>query len=72
MGDRRVGSGGRARGEIEVAASPQILWEVLTDIPKWPSWNPDVESASLEGRSPQEQSSAGSRAGDNHVDASEC
>ena len=38
-----------ARGEIEVAASPAIVWRVLTEIANWPSWNPDVKSATLEG-----------------------
>ncbi len=38
-----------ARGEIEVAAPPEVVWGVLTDIADWPSWNPDVKSASLEG-----------------------
>jgi uncharacterized protein YndB with AHSA1/START domain len=38
-----------ARGEIEVAAAPEIVWRVLTDIPNWSSWNPDVKSATLEG-----------------------
>ena len=38
-----------ARGEIEVAASPEIVWRVLTDIANWPNWNPEVKSASLEG-----------------------
>lgn len=40
---------GVARGEIEVAAAPEIVWDVLTDIAGWPGWNPDVKSASLEG-----------------------
>ena len=39
-----------ARGEIEVEAAPEIVWDVLTDIANWPSWNPDVKSATLEGR----------------------
>jgi uncharacterized protein YndB with AHSA1/START domain len=38
-----------ARGEIEVAAAPEMVWRVLTDIANWPSWNPDVKSATLEG-----------------------
>jgi hypothetical protein len=38
-----------ALGEIQIAASPAIVWRVLTDIPHWPSWNPDVKSATLEG-----------------------
>ena len=35
--------------EVEVAADPEVVWEVLTAIDAWPSWNPDVTSASLEG-----------------------
>jgi hypothetical protein len=38
-----------ARGEIEVAAAPEVVWGVLTEISGWPDWNPDVKSASLEG-----------------------
>ncbi len=38
-----------AHSEIEVAAPPEIVWAVLTDVESWPSWNPDVKSASLEG-----------------------
>jgi hypothetical protein len=40
---------GVAHGEIEVDASPEIVWEVFTDINVWPSWNPDVKSAVLQG-----------------------
>jgi uncharacterized protein YndB with AHSA1/START domain len=38
-----------AHGEVEVAAPPELVWAVLTDIDGWPSWNPEVKSASLEG-----------------------
>jgi uncharacterized protein YndB with AHSA1/START domain len=38
-----------AADEIEVATSPQAVWEVLADIESWPSWNPDVKSMSLQG-----------------------
>jgi uncharacterized protein YndB with AHSA1/START domain len=38
-----------ARSELEIGASPQIVWDVLADIDRWPSWNPDVKVASLEG-----------------------
>jgi uncharacterized protein YndB with AHSA1/START domain len=38
-----------AHAEIEVAASPEIVWAVLTDIDSWPSWNPEVRSASVSG-----------------------
>jgi hypothetical protein len=35
--------------EIEIAAASEVAWDVLTDIEHWPSWNPAVKSASLEG-----------------------
>ena len=35
--------------EIEIAATPEAVWQVLTAIDRWPSWNPQVKSASLEG-----------------------
>jgi uncharacterized protein YndB with AHSA1/START domain len=38
-----------ARGEIEVQASAETVWRVLTEIASWPSWNPDVKSATLGG-----------------------
>jgi uncharacterized protein YndB with AHSA1/START domain len=36
-------------GEIEIAASPEAVWEVLTVFARWPSWNPDVKSMSVQG-----------------------
>ena len=38
-----------ATGEIEVAADPEIVWEVMAGIDRWPAWNPDVKSAHLVG-----------------------
>ena len=38
-----------ASAKVEVHADPETVWEVLTSIDDWPSWNPDVSSASLEG-----------------------
>lgn len=38
-----------AQGEIEIAAPAGIVWSVLTDITSWPTWNPDVKSATLDG-----------------------
>ena len=35
--------------EIEIAAAPEVAWDVLTAIEGWPSWNPAVRSASCEG-----------------------
>lgn len=37
-----------ASAQVEVNADPETVWEVLTSIDDWPSWNPDVRSASLE------------------------
>ena len=38
-----------ARSEAEIAADPETVWEVLTDLERWPSWNPDVSSVTVEG-----------------------
>ena len=38
-----------AAGEIEVAADPEIVWDVMAGIDRWPAWNPDAKSAHLEG-----------------------
>jgi uncharacterized protein YndB with AHSA1/START domain len=35
--------------EIEIGASPEAVWDVLTSFERWPSWNPDVKSMSVEG-----------------------
>jgi uncharacterized protein YndB with AHSA1/START domain len=37
-----------AADEIEVAASPESVWDVLTDLESWPRWNPDVKSMSMQ------------------------
>ena len=38
-----------AHSETEIAADPETVWGVLTSVDAWPSWNPDVKSASLGG-----------------------
>jgi uncharacterized protein YndB with AHSA1/START domain len=38
-----------AAGEIEITADADKVWEVMTGVEKWPTWNPDVEEASLSG-----------------------
>lgn len=38
-----------ARSEVEIAAAPEVAWDVLTAIDDWPSWNPAVKSVSIEG-----------------------
>lgn len=35
--------------ETEVAAARDVVWDVLTAIELWPSWNPDVKAASMHG-----------------------
>ena len=35
--------------EIDVAAPVETVWRVLTDLERWPSWNPDVTSMSVNG-----------------------
>jgi uncharacterized protein YndB with AHSA1/START domain len=37
------------RSEIEIAAPPDAVWDVLTDFERWPSWLSDVKSMSIEG-----------------------
>jgi len=39
----------RSRREIDVAAPPDVVWEVLTDFDRWQEWNPDVKSMSFDG-----------------------
>jgi len=39
----------RAQAETEVAASDRDVWGVLADIEGWPSWNPAVRDAVLDG-----------------------
>jgi hypothetical protein len=34
--------------EIEIAAAPDAVWEVLTAFERWPSWNRDVKSLSMQ------------------------
>jgi uncharacterized protein YndB with AHSA1/START domain len=38
-----------AASEIEIAAPPEAVWEVLTKFENWPTWNRDVKSMSVEG-----------------------
>lgn len=38
-----------AAAEIEIDARPERVWETLVNVERWPQWNPDVKSVSLEG-----------------------
>jgi carbon monoxide dehydrogenase subunit G len=33
-----------ATSEIEIRAPPEVVWDVLTDFQRWPSWNSNVQS----------------------------
>jgi uncharacterized protein YndB with AHSA1/START domain len=35
--------------ELEISATPEAVWEVLTAFDRWPSWNPDVKSMTVQG-----------------------
>jgi hypothetical protein len=37
------------RAEIEIAAAPGAVWDVLTAIDRWPTWNPEVKSVTFNG-----------------------
>ena len=36
-------------GEVEIAADRETTWQVMADVPRWPTWNPDIKEASLLG-----------------------
>jgi hypothetical protein len=38
-----------AATETEIAATLERVWELLANIERWPTWNPDVRSVSLSG-----------------------
>ena len=37
-----------ARHEIDIRAPLPVVWELLVDVAAWPSWNPDITSATME------------------------
>jgi uncharacterized protein YndB with AHSA1/START domain len=38
-----------ASAEIEISASPEVVWDTLADFESWPRWQRDVKSLSIEG-----------------------
>ena len=45
--DRNAAATGK--GDIQIAASPQTVYSVISAIGEWPSWNPDIRSVKLDG-----------------------
>jgi uncharacterized protein YndB with AHSA1/START domain len=38
-----------AEHSIETSASPEAVWRLWADVPRWPEWNADLARAELEG-----------------------
>jgi len=38
-----------ARSQVRIAADPEAVWELLTDLERWPTWKSDVRSVALHG-----------------------
>jgi uncharacterized protein YndB with AHSA1/START domain len=38
-----------AAGEAAIDAAPEVVWDVMTDVERWPTWNPDVRAAAIDG-----------------------
>jgi len=38
-----------AESRTEIDANPDTVWDLLVHVERWPDWNPEVRSASLEG-----------------------
>jgi hypothetical protein len=38
-----------AKGLVDIEATEVLVWEVLTDLERWPQWNPEVKSVSVAG-----------------------
>jgi hypothetical protein len=34
---------------VETTASPEAIWRLWSDVPRWPEWNGDLERAELSG-----------------------
>ncbi len=38
-----------ARAQVQIAADPEAVWRLLTDLERWPTWKSDVRSVALHG-----------------------
>lgn len=34
---------------VEAEVSPEAIWDLWADVPRWPEWNADIESISIDG-----------------------
>jgi len=34
---------------IEIAATPEVVWATLSEVARWPDWNPEILAARLDG-----------------------
>jgi uncharacterized protein YndB with AHSA1/START domain len=39
----------RAAGVVELPAPPEVVWDIISNIERWPCWNTDVKWARLNG-----------------------
>jgi hypothetical protein len=39
----------RSKREVEIAAPPEVVWDVLTGFEQWTQWNLDVKTMSIDG-----------------------
>jgi uncharacterized membrane protein len=38
-----------AHHEVDIAAPIDVVWDLHTDVDRWPSWNPTITAAKLDG-----------------------
>ncbi len=43
------GAAASSQAQVEIAASPERVWDLLSNIDRWPKWNTLVQSAVLSG-----------------------
>jgi hypothetical protein len=36
-------------GSVDAAAPVEVVWRVMTEVERWPEWNPDVRDAAMDG-----------------------
>jgi hypothetical protein len=49
LGQVQAGAALLARHEVFVKAPPAVVWDLLVDVPRWPSWHPPILRAEAPG-----------------------